>query len=252
MSLNYQTGYIIHSKNYSNTSNIVSIFSENSIQSGIVKGSRTKNRFNDCNIGNKVSFNHFGREGSLGIFAIEVISNPTIKNISNTNIILAIFAASELISIFVNESFGEYNSIYKKFDNFINNLLTSTSLDYNKKSHQYLKDFYEIEKLIVLSNGYNTDNSSNIDLQSIYLTISQYKKILSKFKDSCLKNNSSMSSIKTNTDLIESINNVKHTKYYAQKILHSHSTLINYLKNLEISQNKLYARSQFNNVLHNL
>jgi recombinational DNA repair protein (RecF pathway) len=152
---NYKKGYIINCKNYSQSSSVVTIFSQDKIKTAIVKGSRSKSKINECNVGNEVSFCHFGRDGSLGVFAIQVVKSPIINNMYNVKLILCVFAICELVYNLVDESFCEYLLLYSKFENFVNLA--------NNKNPLCLEVFYDIERTIINYSGYNenfVDNES--------------------------------------------------------------------------------------------
>jgi recombinational DNA repair protein (RecF pathway) len=156
----YQNGYIIDNKNYSQTSSIITIFSSLEIKTAIVKGSRSKSKLNQCNLGNEVSFTHFGRDGSLGVFAVEATKNPIINNIDDSQMIFCIFSACELILNLVNESFCEYSLLYLQFESFID-LAT-------KRSPLYLSKFYDLERTIIKYCGYNSFDKNHSNVSDSY------------------------------------------------------------------------------------
>ena len=168
----YKTGYIINSKDYSNTSSIITIFSQDCIKTAIVKGGRSKLKMSSCQIANKVSFCHFGKEESLGIFAIEPIAKPLSINIENANIIISLFAACELVYNLISESFGEYNQVYKVFEEFI-----FTACSTNKHMHDIIAGFCTLESIIMQNCGFFNNSQNKKCIKSSYQNLLQ-----------CLKN----------------------------------------------------------------
>ena len=170
----YSNGYIVNSRDYSNTSSIVTIFTNKYIKTAIVKGSRTKQKINSCNHGNLVNFCHFGREGGLGVFAIEPLCNPLIANMQNQTNMLIVFSACELIFNLCGEFSPNQALIYSLFDLLIQELC--------KKNHSQeviFKIFQKLELSIIDPAGQKLQNlDGKIMLNWMYL----YQLLLNELK----------------------------------------------------------------------
>jgi|GEM_PF-4078756 len=172
----FQDGYIIFNKNYSNTSSLVKIISAEGVTTAICKGARSKKNINLCNIANKVSFCHYAREGTLGVFAIEPILNPIIANFNNHLAVLAAFSLCDIICELIEDGFEEYAKIFAFFEIFVEQLTQQNQAGWMLTMHK-------IEQIIIKNCGY----FENKHLESGQAAQTCLKKSYANLVD-CLKN----------------------------------------------------------------
>ena len=171
------TGLIISKINFKNVDSIIKILTKDGmIISGLAKNSRTKKNMSIYQIGNYVTFQHIGRENTLGIIHCQIIKFFIMQNINNRKNFLIITYICKILA----DIFNEIDS---------NNTLLEEILDiFEKIDDKNIKiNLMKIEREILSKSGYidaNSDMHNKILIKMVYdqmrKTIPEERRLLEK------------------------------------------------------------------------
>jgi recombinational DNA repair protein (RecF pathway) len=197
-------GYIIKSFDFASTSKVVSILNEDgTIKTAIVKGVRRKNFHSTCDVGNLVNFEHYGREDSLGVFAIECLQNSVLENIDDYKVVIYILASCDIIANLIPEKSDNLHKIYHAFESIV--ILVNNYKGKSKDNDFFIKIailFINLESIILKEFGYHYELLSH----NLQTWNECHNQILTSYKN--LMRSLSLSDIKISLNARAELNNI--------------------------------------------